>query len=53
VLVLLMRGIFNCEVEMDAGGMIYKSSFMTIDWGIQVILRLSPQEFERLQFRYY
>lgn len=42
-----------CAVEIDAGGMIYTSNFMKIDWGIELMLWLSPQEFERLQFRYF
>jgi hypothetical protein len=40
----------NCAVEMSLGGMIYIPSFMTISSGIQVILRLLPQRFERLQY---
>jgi hypothetical protein len=35
-------------VEMASDGMTYIPSFMKIGWGIQVILRLSPQQFERL-----
>jgi hypothetical protein len=41
------------NVQMDSGGMIYIPSFLTIGSGIQVILRLLPQRFERLQYWYY
>jgi hypothetical protein len=37
-----------CIVEIAAGGMICMPTFMTIDSGIQVILRLLPQKFKRL-----
>jgi hypothetical protein len=39
--------------EMASGGMTYIPSFMTIDSGIQVILRLLPQQFDWLQCWYY
>jgi hypothetical protein len=45
VLLLLIGGIH----EMVSGAMIYVPSSMTIGSGIQVILRLLPQQFERLQ----
>jgi hypothetical protein len=35
-------------IEMASGSMIYIPSFMTIGSGIQVILRLLRQQFERL-----
>jgi hypothetical protein len=35
-------------VEMDLGGMLYVPSSMTIGSGTRVILRLLPQQFERL-----
>jgi hypothetical protein len=35
-------------VEMASGGMIYIPGFMTIGSGIQVILRVGPDQFERL-----
>jgi hypothetical protein len=40
-------------VEMGSGGMIYVPSFMTIGFGIQVLLRLLLEQFERLQCWYY
>jgi hypothetical protein len=38
---------------MASDGMIYISSFMKIGSGIQVIARLLPLQFERLQCWYY
>jgi hypothetical protein len=38
-------------VEMDSGGMMY-ILFMTICSGIQIILNLLPQHFQRLQCCY-
>jgi hypothetical protein len=38
---------------MDSGGMIYTSSFVTVDSGIQVVLRLLHEQLERLQYWYY
>jgi hypothetical protein len=35
-------------VEMTLDGMIYIPSFLTIASGIKVILRMSPQQFEKL-----
>jgi hypothetical protein len=43
----------NYDVEMDSGGMIYVPSFTMINSGIQVILRLLPQQSERLQCLQY
>jgi hypothetical protein len=40
-------------VDMGSGGMIYIPSSITIRWAIQVLLRLLPQQFERLQWWYY
>jgi hypothetical protein len=40
-------------VEMATGSMIYIPNFMTIGSGIQVTLRLLPQQFELLQCWYY
>jgi hypothetical protein len=37
-------------VEMATDCMIYRPRFMNISSGIQVILRLLPRKFERLQF---
>jgi hypothetical protein len=42
----------KCVVEICLVGMMYIPSFMTIGYGIQVILGLSPQEFERPQCCY-
>jgi hypothetical protein len=39
--------------EMTSGGMIYIPSFMMITSGIQVIYRILPQQFEKLQCWYY
>jgi hypothetical protein len=39
--------------KMTSGGMTYTPSFMKIASGIQVILMLSPQQFQRLQYWYY
>jgi hypothetical protein len=35
-------------IQMISGGMIYIRSFVTIDLGIGVMLRVLPQQFERL-----
>jgi hypothetical protein len=43
----------NYAVEMASDDIIYIPSFMTIGSGIQVILRLLPKKFERLQCWYY
>jgi hypothetical protein len=40
-------------IQMDSGGMIYIQSCIMIGSGIQIILRLLPQQFERLQCWYY
>jgi hypothetical protein len=40
-------------VEMASDGMIYIPSFMKIGSGIQVILRLLPQQSKRQQCWYY
>jgi hypothetical protein len=40
-------------IEMASGGMIYIPSFMMIGSSIQVILRLLPKQFERLQCWHY
>jgi hypothetical protein len=40
-------------VEMSSGGMTYMPSFMTIGSGVQVILRVLPQQLEMLQCSYY
>jgi hypothetical protein len=40
-------------VEMTSDGIIYARSFMKTGLCIQVILRLLPQQSERLQFWYY
>jgi hypothetical protein len=40
-------------VETASGGMMYKSSFTTAGSGIQVILKLLSQRFERLDYWYY
>jgi hypothetical protein len=37
-----------CAFEMTSGGMIYIPSFMLSGSGIQLILRVLPQQFERL-----
>jgi hypothetical protein len=39
--------------EVISGGVTYSPSFMKIGSDIQVILRLSPQQFQRLQCVYY
>jgi hypothetical protein len=41
-----MEGIMKYAVEMASGGMIYIPSFVTICSGIQVMLRLLPQQFK-------
>jgi hypothetical protein len=38
----------KCAVEIDSDGMINIPSSMTIDPGIEVTLRLIPQQSERL-----
>jgi hypothetical protein len=45
LLVLLMGGIYEVAIEVASCGMIYIPSFMTIGSGIQVVLRLLPQQF--------
>jgi hypothetical protein len=40
-------------VEMASGGIKHLSSFMTVGCGIQVLWRLLPRKFERLQCCYY
>jgi hypothetical protein len=37
-------------ITMVSGGMIYIPSFLMMSFGIQVVRRLLPQQFERLQF---
>jgi hypothetical protein len=39
--------------EVASSGTIYTPIFMTIGSGIQAVLRLLPQQFERLQCWYY
>jgi hypothetical protein len=41
------------SVEMISGGIIYLRSLMKIGRGVQTILRLFPQQFERLQYWCY
>jgi hypothetical protein len=43
-----MEGIYDIASEMASGDMIYIPSFTTIGSGIRVILRIIPQQFERL-----
>jgi hypothetical protein len=38
----------KCIVEMASSGMIYIPILMTIGSGIRIILRVIPQQFERL-----
>jgi hypothetical protein len=38
----------KCTIEMTSGGMIYIPGFMTISSGIQVILKLLPEQSETL-----
>jgi hypothetical protein len=40
-------------IEITSGGMVYISSFMMIGSDLQLILRLLPQQFERVQCWYY
>jgi hypothetical protein len=40
-------------MEYNVGGMTHVPSFMTIGLGIEVMIRLLPQHFERLQCWYY
>jgi hypothetical protein len=48
------RAVFmEYTAKMASGGMICIPSFMAIGCGIQVILRLQPPQFERLQCWYY
>jgi hypothetical protein len=42
-----MVGFMKHTIEMASCGMIYVSGFITIGSGIQVILRLVPQQIER------
>jgi hypothetical protein len=53
MLVLLMVEITKCAVEMVAAGMVYLPSVIQIGSGIQVVLRLLPQQFVKLQCWYY
>jgi hypothetical protein len=48
-----MREIYEVAVEMASGGIMYIPSFMKIGLGVQVILKLLPQQFERPQCWYY
>jgi hypothetical protein len=48
-----MKIFMKWAVEMYSGGVINIPSFMAIGSGIQVNLRLLPQQFERLQRWYY
>jgi hypothetical protein len=43
----------NYAVEMASDDIIYISNFTPIGSGMQVILLLLHQKFERLQYRYY
>jgi hypothetical protein len=43
----------ECATEMASDGMTYIQSFIMIGSGMQVILRLPPQQFESLQCWYY
>jgi hypothetical protein len=38
----------KCAVDMASDGMIYVPSLTTIDSDIRVIIRVLPQQFERL-----
>jgi hypothetical protein len=53
MLVLLMGGIYDMCLELIRGCMIYVPDFMPISSGIQLILRLLPQQFQRLMCWYY
>jgi hypothetical protein len=53
VLVLPAEDIYDICLEMALGCMMYTRLFMTIGVGIQLILKLLPQQFERLQCWYY
>jgi hypothetical protein len=52
VLVLLMRGIYEVSTDMSSDGAICIPCFMLISSGIQVILRLLPEQLERLLCSY-
>jgi hypothetical protein len=43
LLVILMREIFKCTIEMTSGVMIYMLSLTPTGSGIRVILRVLPQ----------
>jgi hypothetical protein len=43
----------KCVLEMVFGGMIYLPSFMKIGSAIEIISRLLPKEFDRVQCWYY
>jgi hypothetical protein len=38
----------KCTVEIASGDMMYVPSLMTIGSGVRVIIRVLPQQFERL-----
>jgi hypothetical protein len=51
MLVILMGGTYmEYVVERGSVGVIYIQSSVTTSSGIQIILMLLPQQFERLQF---
>jgi hypothetical protein len=50
MLVLLMGVIFKHTVEMSSDGLIYLLSFQKIGSGVQVILRLLPEQSRQLQY---
>jgi hypothetical protein len=45
--------VYEALIEMTSGGMLYIPGLITNGTGIQVILRLLPENFEILQGWYY
>jgi hypothetical protein len=48
-----MEGFMEYTIKMDSDGMIYVPTLMMISLGILVIVRLLPEQFERLQCCHY
>jgi hypothetical protein len=53
MLVLLTGVVMKYTVELASDDMIFVSCFMRSGFGIQVILRSLPRQFEELQYWYY
>jgi hypothetical protein len=48
-----MGGVYRVSIQMASGGMTYIQRLIMIGSGIQIMLRLIPQQFEKLQCLYY